>query len=337
MKTLVISICAFAALLCAQGSDSAASMDSVQVQVGPNLPLHYLPAAMPYDAGAAALHPVHVVHRRPKAGCFDTATCGELVSDEWTHNLRTSAGTTYQYNQMLGSTAAVMAYIGLTNTAITPAEADATLSGEIATNGLSRAIATPTNSSTTLSVPAAPTLAVTGGSGGTAQFYFVESCNFGICTTPSSASASGTPNATLDATHYITGTFTGQLGAQSYVIIRSNSSSAPSGSLGGGSTQSSTGQVGAPAIACTTSGTVVTCTFVDQSNTVAAYTVPGSNLTNFGKATLVETWTATGAQSAQAFGIFNASSSGTMGFEGTFTPVSLNTSDTLQITWSLFF
>lgn len=253
-------------------------------------------------------------------------------------NLRTSAGTTWEA-ELMGkvTTPTVNAqcnWIALTNTAVTPAEADTTLSGEIVSNGLTRSQATFTNSSTTLSVASAPTLVVTGGSGGTAQFYFVEVCNQGICTTPSAASASGTPNATLDATHYITGTFTGQNGASSYVIIRSNSGSAPSGSLTGGATQASTGQVVNASVFCTAA---LSCTFVDNSNTVAAYVVPGSNLTNFGKYTLVFTWTATATQAAQAFGVLSASSSGTLCFEGVFTPVSLNTNDTFQLTETVYF
>jgi hypothetical protein len=47
------------------------------------------------------------------------------------------------------------------------------------------------------------------------------------------------------------------------------------------------------------------------------------------------TWTATGAQSAQAAGMFNASSAGTMCFENTFTGVSLATNDTLTLTWTV--
>lgn len=336
-KRLAVSlfVLLFAAALLPAQQQVTALMDEATTQIG--APLHQRILSPLEGTGGTPVHPVYFEHRRPKAGCLETAKCGELLEHGWTHNLRTSAGTTGQYNQLFGTAAAVYTYIGLTNSAITPAMADTTLSGEISSNGLSRANSTPTNASTTLSVPGAPTLVVTGGSGGTAQYYFVFACNQGICTTVGTVSASATPNATLDTTHYITGTFTGQLGASSYVIVRSNSNSAPSGSLAGGATQTSTGQVGSPAIACTTSGTTVTCTFVDASNTLAAYTVPASNLTNYGKATLVYTWTATGTQSAQAFGVFNASSSGTMIFEGTFTQVSLNTSDTFQLTETVYF
>lgn len=47
------------------------------------------------------------------------------------------------------------------------------------------------------------------------------------------------------------------------------------------------------------------------------------------------TWTATGAQTADAAGMFNASSSGTMCFENTFSSVSLQSGDTLTLTWTV--
>ena len=51
--------------------------------------------------------------------------------------------------------------------------------------------------------------------------------------------------------------------------------------------------------------------------------------------TISKTFTATGAQSAQAGGVFTASSGGTMCFEDTFTQATLATSDTIQITWTV--
>lgn len=283
-------------------------------------------------------HVYHLVQRRPRPGCDRTEVCGTVISDQWTHNLRTSAGTTWQ-SELMGKTTTPTTnlqcnYLGLTNTAVTPAEADTTLSGEISTNGLGRAQAAYADASGALTVPAAPTLAVTGGGGGTAQFYFVVATNQGVDTTPSVASSSATPNATLDSTHYITASWTPVNGAAGYKVIRSNSSSAPSGSLAGGANQSSTGLVSSQTAAACTS---TTCTLVDSSNTLTAYTVPASNLTNFGKYTLIKTWTATGAQSAQAFGAFTAVSSGVMCFEGTFAQVSLNINDTFQLTESVYF
>jgi hypothetical protein len=53
--------------------------------------------------------------------------------------------------------------------------------------------------------------------------------------------------------------------------------------------------------------------------------------------TLAKTFTATGSQSAQASGMFTASSSGTMCFENTFTQVTLATNDTVTVTWTINF
>jgi hypothetical protein len=53
--------------------------------------------------------------------------------------------------------------------------------------------------------------------------------------------------------------------------------------------------------------------------------------------TVKNTFTATASQAAQATGLFNASSSGTMCFENTFTQVTLNANDTLTVTWTISF
>jgi len=59
-----------------------------------------------------------------------------------------------------------------------------------------------------------------------------------------------------------------------------------------------------------------------------------SNATSY---TLANTFTATGTQAAQAAAILNASSSGTMCFENTFTQASLASGDTLTVTWTITF
>jgi hypothetical protein len=51
--------------------------------------------------------------------------------------------------------------------------------------------------------------------------------------------------------------------------------------------------------------------------------------------TISKVFTASGAQSAQAAGLFNASSTGTLCFENTFTAASLLTNDTLSIVWTV--
>ena len=331
---------ALVSLLLAQERNGSIEQATVQVRhagdVGPAMTFGEV--AHDYAHGLFG-HPYHVSAKHPRTGCLQTAVCGEEFYhyDGW--NLRTSIGTTWQAELMSKTTTPTANlqcnYIGLTNTAIVPAEADTALSGIISSNGLGIAQATYTNNSTNLAVPSAPTVALTGGGGGTAQFYFIEACNQGVCTTPSAASVTATPGATLSATVYDTVSWTPVPGAATYVVIRSNSGSAPSGSEAGGATQSSTGQVSTGIPGCT----AATCTIVDSSNTLNAYIIPGSNATNFGTYTLVHTWTATGSQSAQGFGVFWTSgpTASTMCFEGTFTQVSLNTNDTFQLTETVNF
>lgn len=282
--------------------------------------------------GNALAHPYHWEARHPKIGCDETAKCGEIFSEGWGENLRPSAGATWQANIMADTatppTNLQCNYLALTNTAITPAYADTTLSGEIVSNGLARAQATYTNNSSTLTVPSAPTSSVIGTPGSTTYYYWVAACRQGICTTPSVTSGSvTTANATLSTTNYVSVVFTGISGADSYQVYRTTSNSAPTGT--------STVLVGGAA-ACTTA-TSANCTVYDQSNTLTSVVIPGSNLTYFGTYSLVHLWTATGAQSAQAFGVFTASSSGVMCFEGVFSPVSLNVNDTFQLTEQVFF
>jgi hypothetical protein len=246
--------------------------------------------------------------------------------------MRTSAGTTWQ-SQLMGDTStptvnAQAFYMGLTNTAVVPAEADTTLSGEIVANGLTRVAGTYADASTTLAVPAAATASVVGTTGAVSYWYWTAACNQGVCTTPSPASNNiTTANATLSTTNYDSIAFTGQNGAATYQVYRTTSSSAPTGTV--------TVLVGGAIVSCTAA---LACTALDQSNTLTSVVIPGSNLTNFGKYTLVHTWTCTTTtQSAQAFGIFTAVSSGTMPFEGIFTQVALNVNDTFQLTETVFF
>lgn len=324
MRTVTkAAVCLITAFTLLAAQDRTLSQDNATTLVG--APLH-LRATGPVDGTGTPGHPFTVIARHPKAGCADTAVCGDIYYTYTGHNLRTSAGTTWQYNQMAGTTAAVGTYLALTNTAITPQEADTTLSGEIATNGLSRANSTPTNASTTLSVPAAPTAAVVGTAGSTTYYYWVEACNQGVCTTLSPASTPvTTANATLSTTNYVSVTWTPIPGAASYQLLRTTTSSAPSGTV-----SDLVGNVAA----CS----ATTCTQLDTSNSLTSVTVPSSNLTNMGKYTLVYTWTCSGsAQQAQAYGVLNAASSGTLVFEGTFTQVSLNPGDTFQLVESVYY
>jgi len=298
------------------------------------------------EAQAPLSHPYHIEARHPRPGCDDTAACGELYYTYDGRNMRTSAGTTWQ-SQIMADTSTPTVnsqcnFIGLTNTAITPAEADTTLSGEFVTNGFNaagtsgagvRANAYADNS-TTLTVPGAPTTVVTGTTG-TAVFYYIFACNQGICTTVGAASASTSVASTLNATNYVTVTWTGSNGPAIYKVIRTNSGTPPTGSLAGGSTLASSGEISADTPGCTAA---LVCSVVDSSNTIAAFTVPSSNLTNFGKFTIAKTYTSTAnAVGVQAFGIFTANASGTMCFEGTFTPATMNTNDTLAVSEVVYF
>lgn len=324
-----LAVCA-PSLMFAQQAQQVPGHDFVHVDVGRAgnpLPLHQR-VDSPIEYASYVNHPVEIVARHPKAGCAKTADCGEIFYHEITHNLRTSAGVTWQYGQMAGSTAAVGTYLALTNTAITPAYADTTLSGEITSNGLARANSTASNTSTTLAVPAAPTAAVVGTTGSTTYYYWVEACSTvnptPICTTVSSAStAVTTANATLSSTNYVSVTWTPVSGATSYQLLRTTTSSAPTGTV--------SDLVGNYA-ACSST----TCTQIDTSNTLSSVTVGTTANTYYGKYTLVYTWTATASQSAQAGAVFNASSSGTDIFEFTFSSVSLNNGDTLQVTESVY-
>lgn len=82
----------------------------------------------------------------------------ELLSEELVHNQITNSGRDFLHQQGYQGTGAGQGsytagnglnYIALTNTAITPAATDTTLSGEIVTNGLSRAQGTVSHSTGT--------------------------------------------------------------------------------------------------------------------------------------------------------------------------------------------
>lgn len=71
----------------------------------------------------------------------------ELLSEEHKWNQITNTGRVQLHTQGYGASGLLtngFEYIALTNTAVTPAAGDTTLSGEIAANGLSRAIGTVT-------------------------------------------------------------------------------------------------------------------------------------------------------------------------------------------------
>ncbi len=183
-----------------------------------------------------------------------------------------------------------------------------------------------------------------GASGATTVDYWVVACTFQGCQTITAATGAQTTasNATLSTTVYNTSSFTGKLGAAFYRLIRTHNNSTPSGSLaGGGTITTADGEISVGYISCATvggqtAGTAPTCTVAEQSNTLGAFTIPGSDQTFAGKYTLTKTFTATGTQSAQAFGIFNAASTGTLFFEGTFSSAALINNDTLAFTETVY-
>ena len=282
--------------------------------------------------GPSIEHPVHVVQRRPKAGCDDTQVCGDVISDQWTHNIRTTAGSTCQAYWMAatGSVCSAGTYLAISNSLSAPAEADTTLTGEINnTNGLGRASATVAYSAGTLALVGTPTTAVTG-STGTTYYYWVSACNQGFCTTPSTASGSASAAASLTATNYVTVSFTGQLGASTYQVYRTTSNSIPTGTVS---------DLVPVSPSCSTSGTTVSCTVTDVGAALTSVTIGTTATTNLAYYTLQKAWTCTpGTQSGiVGFGVFNASTSGTLVFEGTFSSVSLNAGDTLTLTETVYF
>jgi hypothetical protein len=81
----------------------------------------------------------------------------------------------------------------------------------------------------------------------------------------------------------------------------------------------------------------VTCTLTSEivANGLSRAQATYAHSNGTASYTLTLTFTATGAQSAQKAAVFNAASSGTMVFEALFTGVSLVTSDTVTITWTI--
>jgi len=139
-KQLFLAVSIFAALAFGQNHESVNTSGSVANIVGRNRPVVE-------GTQLPGLHnPVHIVARHPKAGCEKTEVCGSVFKDEWTENLVTNAGLNWLADIMSNTTTPSVNtqcnFIGLTNTAITPAGGDTTLTGEIAANGLSRAQAT---------------------------------------------------------------------------------------------------------------------------------------------------------------------------------------------------
>lgn len=86
---------------------------------------------------------------------------------------------------------------------------------------------------------------------------------------------------------------------------------------------------------CAASSSACTLTSEITTNGLARHQGTYAHTGGTASWTLAYTWTATGAQGVQKAGMFNAASSGTMVFEAAFSPVTLASSDTLTVTWTV--
>lgn len=114
------------------------------------------------------------------------------------------------------------------------------------------------------------------------------------------------------------GTTGSQPATATYIALTNDATAAAAGDCAAGSTT------------CTLTSEITT---LGLARHVATYA--HSNGTNTWS--LSETWTASGTQSVQKAGMFNAASSGTMTFEANFTQVNLVSTDTFTATWTITF
>jgi hypothetical protein len=366
LLSTVLSLMAWPALAQVQTDRSGATGEFATVSAGRTRPAMENASSNPHiyrlearhwpspqcDAARAEYVDTGALPDRITAG-LGTRDCGEQFYEYVGENLITSVGKTALSKQWSDTAAQPVAfnYLGFTNTAITPAVGDTTLTGEITNNGFyngaNRWQATFADASAAVGTPPTPATPTTVGTSGAATlYYWVFACTVQGCTAVGTSSTLATANATLSTANYVSVTWTGKLGASHYVIIRTQGAGAPSGAITGGGAQATTGQVSnTPFCSTPVAGTAPTCTIYDQSNTTVAgqfghngtsTTVPAADQTFFGKYTLTKTVTATATQSAQAFAVFNATTGGTMAFIGTFTSATLAANDTLAFTETVF-
>jgi hypothetical protein len=86
---------------------------------------------------------------------------------------------------------------------------------------------------------------------------------------------------------------------------------------------------------CTAGSTSCTLPSEITTNGMARHVATYSHSNGTNVWSLNYTWTASGTQSVQKAGMFNASSSGTMAFEANFTQVNLVSTDTFTVTWTV--
>jgi hypothetical protein len=112
------------------------------------------------------------------------------------------------------------------------------------------------------------------------------------------------------------GATSGQPATATYIALTNDSGTAAAGDCAAGSSS------------CTLPSEITT-------NGVARHVATYSHTNGTNTWSLNYTWTATGTQSVQKAGMFNASSSGTMAFEANFTQVNLVSTDTFTATWTV--
>lgn len=207
MKKLLIALLALSSFAFAQNVENVAPATQAASQVGRNRGIVESTDRLPGQHNA-----VHVVARHPKAGCDDTAKCGEIFYDTTSQNLVVNAGLNWLADIMGNtSTPAVNAqcnYIGLSNGSGTPAAGDTalatTVGAEIAANGLSRAQATYTHSSNATTFTLAKTFTATGAQSAQAGAVFTAASSGTMCFEDTFTSATLATNDTLTVTWTVT-------------------------------------------------------------------------------------------------------------------------------------
>lgn len=86
---------------------------------------------------------------------------------------------------------------------------------------------------------------------------------------------------------------------------------------------------------CAAGSTTCTLTSEITTNGLARHIATQSHTNGTNTWAITYTWTASGTQSVQEAGMFDASSSGTMAFEAAFTQVNLVSTDTFTATWTV--
>ena len=226
---------------------------------------------------------------------------GTVLYDQWVHNLRTNAGINWQQGQMASSSTASVLGSGTYSSGGTITGSSGQTCTLTAFNG-SGAGATATVALTgTNTIASGTALTVTAAGAGFTSAPTSATLGSGTATCSGTATISTTlaPPATLAACEY---------------IALSNSGATP-------------------AVTDTSLASEITSNGLSRALGTVAHT---TNATSY---TVSYTFTATGSQSAQNAGLFNASTAGygTMCFENTFSQVSMNSGDTLAVTWTINF